>query len=84
MVQSENIDATCYILCYMHQAISCGRTIREICILGIYRVKNGHSCGYPDWVSAPFTSASLEVFQVHTLRTGDVDLRFYITTVQDG
>ena len=31
-----------------------------------------------------FSIASIEIFQVNALRTGDVDLRFYITTVQDG
>jgi len=25
-----------------------------------------------------------DLFTINTLRTGDVDLRFYITTVQDG
>jgi len=39
-------------------------------------------------VRSPSTSGLLEELMLHpvfnTLRTGDADLRFYITTVQDG
>ena len=38
----------------------------------------------PRPVASRYTDCTIPANQVNTLRTGDADLRFYITTVQDG
>ena len=51
--------------------------------MNIYRkeIEWGESTGANSWELDPMTGSCM---YVNTLRTGDADLRFYITTVQDG
>ena len=50
----------------------------------IYTVLRSLHCALCDTSEPCFICMNFEAVIINTLRTGDADLRFYITTVQDG
>jgi len=55
------------------------------CVISIHSKGVKLRAGGPHWnMQQDATVEIFRYFSINTLRTGDADLRFYVTTVQDG